>query len=447
MRATMIDRQMLLICFLMLGIVTSCARPTNDSVQSFLAGNITVRGEADTTDFSGFQVVVLSETRDTLANAITDREGNFSTDVQAPQRGIYPLRINRYGLLMAESEFLTAEDDSAFLRLAVPLGERPLVIRSNENSAWAAYRNAKAAYNSSVLELANSQNLNAQSIALAALAASEVLWSIKGVFPKTMAAELAASESVMMLEGRADSLLIDRGKEIGIDQLGYLNVVRSVRRAISRRNGVEEAVNYLRDTLPTVEDEEARATLHAEIVQAYQDSSLYDAALLEARNMQRTYRKGALAEFAERIVYELDVLRPGYPVPEFNVSTLVGESVSSASIGNETAILEFFDPVSEAFSLERQERDSLISLASARGIRYLAISVNPDPDINEAFFDRPGLGEIPAQIVDSEELAAVFNVANTPRRILISDSKIIGKYDGRAAGALFADVAIGNINQ
>ena len=427
-------------------LIAACSSSVDETVHAHLSGDLNVSGQPDTTDFSSFEILVFSEEGDTLAFATTDPSGHFATDVRAPGRGIYRLTVSRYGQLMAQSEYLIAEGDSSTFRLSVPSANRPIVIRSLENSAWAAYRNAKAAHSAVILELANQQALTGAAFDNAVMSTAETMWSIRSIFPETMGAELAASESILMLDSRADSVLIERARIITPSMIGYLNVVRAARRAVSRTNGVNAAATYIRERLAEVDDETAEATLRAELVQVYQDSSRHDDALGEAKTMLSRLKGTELADWAESLIYELEVLRPGFDTPNFSVVTLDQDTLATSDVAGETTILEFFDPVDESFRVDLQQRDSLISLAVQKGIRYVAISTNPDSDINEAFFASESEGELRAVSATSAGLVETFNIQSATRRILLSDSKIIGKYDGRAVGALYTDLIYGNFS-
>ncbi len=425
--------------------LASCGKPEEPRVQAHLSGRVVIAGEADSTDFSAFEVVVTSNGDDTLAFATTDTNGDFATDVVVEQRGIYPLSVRRYGTLMARSEYIVGDGDTSTFNLAVPSNSGVVIIKSSENSAWAAYRNAKATYNANVLRLARMQTATAQSVDDAARAAASILWSIQDVYPQTMAAELAASESLLMLESREDSVVVERAKQIHSNAIGYLNVLGAARRSISRLEGVDRAVEFLDSKLDNVEEVAARVAISTEAVLALQDSSRYDDALDRARKMQRTFNGGDYDAEISSLVYELESLRPGDDLPAFVIRTQQDDSLGSSDIGDQTAIVELFDPLDESFQADLAIRDSLIALARRKGLDYHSITTNADHDINEAFFTRDGHGEFRHEPVNVNEVIELFNVGSQTRRFLVKNNKILGKYDGRAVQALYSDLMYGNL--
>ena len=161
-------RFLLIVGAVWLGLV-GCRTPDEDGVRSRLEGYVTVRADVDSTlDYRGFEILVASADgrADTLGYATSDSTGFFSMDLLAPERGIYPVFFSRRGAVLKQGQIVVAEGDSASLNLRLPDPVRPLIIRSNENAAWLAYRNSKAVHNRQLLELVRSGDHSAADLLL-----------------------------------------------------------------------------------------------------------------------------------------------------------------------------------------------------------------------------------------------------------------------------------------
>ncbi len=124
---------------------------------SYVDGVITVSAEIDSTnDYSGIEVIVTDGNEDgpdTLGFAVTDREGRFAMDVVAKDRGIFPLVLKRGATVLSVSQLVVVASDSAHVTAELPLGQRIPMVKSYENSAWLAFRNADATHNERVSKL------------------------------------------------------------------------------------------------------------------------------------------------------------------------------------------------------------------------------------------------------------------------------------------------------
>ena len=205
------------------------AEQRSEEVHSHLQGEITLSTEIDSVaDYSGFEILVANRTEtsiDTLAYTVTDAEGKFEMDITAPKTNIYSLVIARDGSVLRIDEIAIAEGDSASFKMKFPFGQRPIMIRSNENAALLGFKNTVALHNGEI-EALSRQGVEDQTVFETKISqTSGILWGLKESAPGTLASKLAAAQSVIMLEGWNDSLLVARMEELDPDNVNYGAVV------------------------------------------------------------------------------------------------------------------------------------------------------------------------------------------------------------------------------
>lgn len=436
---------LLSICSLVPGLACGQEEPAGTpSVQSSLAGRLTVLPEVDPTpDYRGFEVLIAVSQDgepDTLGYAVTDSTGEFAMDVTAPRRGIYAIIISRSGQILKIGEIAVAQADSARLEAAFPLGNRLLRIRSRENAAWMAYQNVKALNNQNLLELVQSGEYEDASVARQVQQTSSIMWTMRETFGGTMGAEMASSESALMLAGWNDSLAVERAYQIAPENIRYVDVARAARRALARLAGQEAALSFLRAAADSVGTDAARAELQAEIVVAHMDSLDYDAAREAAQAMREVFSETDWATWAERALYELNNLLPGMPAPPITLRTAPGDTLRLEELRGKAVVLEFYNPQDAVYQREYEERSAL--LAESDAIHVLSISLEPDTLVNEALFDeRVPLGTFVWAVGGyASDVARSYNVNVLPTRYLIDqDGILVAKYVRGAMAVLRED--------
>lgn len=431
--------------FLLLS-VTACGDGGEYPVRSHVSGSFSVRAEVDSSgDHAGFRVTVLGQRDgdvDTLGTAVTGRDGAFSFEVRAPEAGIYPISVERNGAELALGEFVAVDGDSVEVSAVFPLGARRLRIVSGENAAWTAYRNAKTQHNHSMAELVGGRDYTAADLRLVISQTSTVLWNIHGTYDGTIGGTLAKAESVIMLEGWNDSLVVARYPEISPENASIVEVARAARRSVARLQGGEAALQMLR-TLRDAAPEERKPGIMAEMVIAYADSNRSIEAVETASELRRLYPESPWAAWASRATYDLENLQPGMEAPAFALVDHEGQELTSSNQLGRFVILEFFDPLEPLFQREIAARDNIAGSIDPRLFGYVSISVQEDSAINEAFVeeqDHPGHFVLGGGGLD-QQVAQDFNVNIVPTRFLIDpDGRIVAKYTGPALDDLESDL-------
>ncbi len=426
---------------------SSQAQDVDNSVRSHLRGTITVSAEIDTiANYSGFEVIVGAEGidgLDTLAFATTDRSGQFETDIEAPNRGLYPILIARDGSILRVGQLVVGEGDSASFAVQLPADNRPWRIRSNENSAWAAFENTRTLHNQQLIEMIQQGQAADDALGRQVMQASMILWSLRDNYPGTVGADFASAESITMLESWDDSLLVARAEMIEPDNPAYMEVVRAARRAESRLRGQQSAVHLLQSYQLRAEDRDVHAAIQSEIVMAYIDSLDERNARLAARNLQQSYPRTRWAAWADQMLYEIDNLLPGKPAPAIDLPDREGAMVSLGDLRGQYVLLEFYVPESVEFRRQLPVREALIE-AAGDSLTAITISLQPDPVMLEALFeDRELTGRhIVLEEGAEADLVRDYSVTSIPTRYLIDDQgRIVAKYVGESLYALQQDLA------
>lgn len=415
-------------------------------IASYLEGVVTVNAQVDSTgDYSGIEIIVtdgLQAGRDTLGYAVTANDGSFATDIAAPERGVYPLILKRGGSVLSVNEFVVAEGDSATLRAELPLGRRLPLIRSPENSAWLAFKNAEAQHSNRVMEILKSDDASQESLKRATELAAGVLWSLRELFPGTIAASVASAKSIVMLDGWNDSLLVARLEALDPHQPGFLEAVQAGGRAETRLHGIASGAGLLRRMRAKATEEDVEAGIQREIAQAYLDEHDSTQALAAIDTLTEKYPGKPWSEWADHAKYEIDHLFPGHEAPEFHLATRLGGAVDLDSLRGRPVVLEFWAPRDRQSVAQFPAVTSLLANDSS-GVQWVSIGLETDDDLYEAFFEGREVPGIQVHDADSlmSDLLVRYNVQTVPTRYLIDpQGRIYDKYLGASLDELAGDL-------
>lgn len=423
-------------------------QPTETGVQSYLEGTITVRPEIDTTEnYSGFRVLVAQgrgRTIDTLGSAVTDREGRFQMTVTAPERGIYPLVLwGRQGQeRLGRTSYVVAPGDSGTLEVELPL-ERPLRVQSPENTALLGYRNTMAVHRQTLVQRLQEGSYDSNAIAQSVRQTSSVLWSLQDSYPGTYTSQLAAVESLSLLEGWNDSLVVSRAQQIEPSNPRYVEALRIARRASARLHGQQASLDLINDFEARAATEQQRAGVQAARVRAFIDSLQEEAALSAAQRLKSEHPNTSWAEWADQAMYEARNLLPGMEAPNLEVQTLEGDSLTLGDLWGGPVVLEYYRPGNEVFTRQLPSRNALHEATRSHAVTFLSISLEPDTILNQAFLNNRSLPghHVIAPEGEEDPLVQRYNVAEIPTRFLIdADGNIVGRYGGSSFLGLQEDL-------
>ena len=431
---------------MLLVLVAGCGAEGPTHVQSHLLGRITTE---EGRDFAGFQVLVVDvegRTIDTLGRAVTASDGEFSLTVTAPERGVYPLMIwGRDGIRrLASTDYVVVDGDSGTLRVDFPLEDRALQVRSDENTALRAYRNTIAQHRRTLVERLRAEAVDSNAISQGVRQTSSMLWSLQKTFPETYASQLGAAESLSLLSGWDDSLVVARARGVDPSSPRYVEVAQIARRAEARLRGQTAALDLLDTFAAQARSPEQRAGIQAARIRMFIDSAEVDAALSAAHRLRNEYPDTKWADWAERVQYEINNLRVGMRAPPFEARTVDGDSISLLGFAGHPIVLEYYRPGSKLYQQQLATRNALFERTRTDSVAFVSVSVSPDTLLYRAFAQNrplPGQDVIAAGGMD-DPLVAAYNVADVPTRVLIdATGRIVGRYPGSAFFAFQEDLA------
>ncbi len=426
----------LLGAFFLLVLGSACQQPSS-SIHSHLEGQVIVDSSAGALDaYRDVRVLVVrpdGRRLDTLGHARTDSEGHFRMPISAPKRGVYSLSLWGHGgrEQLASTEYVVAPGDTATLRVELPLRGQKLRPISPENRALQAYRNAMTMHrrllSRRLQDEPPSANVQVQNIRLT----SSILWHLRDRYPGTYAAEFAAVESLSLLEGWNDSLVVARAWQISPSSPRYIDAVHIARRAEARLHGHRAALTLL-DTL------EARASgsqrqvgVQAARIQAFLDSAQVKAALSAAQQLRDDFPRTSWARWADRTEYEATHLQPGMTAPDLTLQTLQGDTLSLDSLRGRPVVLEYYRPGLDLYTLQRPLRNALYDATRRDSVTFISISTEPDTLVNRAFLQQrrlPGHRVIAAEGAE-DPLVTRYNAVHLPSWVLIdSEGAIVDRY-------------------
>lgn len=428
----------------------ACGSST-ERVRGHLEGRITVRPSVDSSqDYSGFRVLVLdaqARSIDTLGHATTNEAGQFRTAVTAPERGIYTLTVwGRSGReRLASTDYVLAGSDTATLDVTFPLNNRPVRVRSQENASFSAYRNTLAQHRQALKKQIQTDTGDANAMARRIRQTSSMLWNLQDTYSETYASQLAAVESLSLLAGSNDSLVVDRVQAIGSSNPRYVEAAQIARRAAARRAGQDAALDLLDTFASRATTDAQRAGVKAARVRAFIDSLQSEAALSAAQDLKRTYPDTEWADWADRATYEVKNLLPGKKAPNIQARTLSGDSLSLRALQGHLVVLEYYGPGDDLFGRQLSTRNTLFEATRSDSVAFVSISVNPDTLLTRALADNrsfPGR-RVVAEEGRDDSIVQAYNVADVPVRFLIgAEGRIVGRYPGSAFLALQEDLAL-----
>ena len=422
---------------------------TQEPVRSYLEGAITVSTSIDSTaDYSGFEVMVVNGNGrqiDTLGRAETNREGRYRMQVEAAQRGVYPLivwgRAGRQRLLT--TEYVVADGDSETMSLRIARRRRRMPVRETENADLQAYRNTMVQHRQNLVQRLQTAGYDETPVMQSVRLTSSILWGLRDTYPGTYAADLAAVESLALLEDWKDSLVVARAQQIEPSNPRFVEAVRIARRAEARLRGQEAALELVDQLRAKAQSDSQQAAMQAIIVRAYIDSLDADRARAAAQSLRERYPRSPWSEWADGALYEVGHLLPGMAAPSFAVRTLRGDSLTLDSLQGHPVVLEFHRPGNDLFIQQIPNRNALYEATRPDSVAFVSVSLEPDTVLNQAFFDGR---QLPGHHVIADgggegPLAEAYNVAVVPTRILLdAQGKIIDKYIGSAFLRLQSDL-------
>ncbi|MFB6098459.1 MAG: TlpA family protein disulfide reductase [Salinibacter sp.] len=419
-------------------LLGSACQRSHPSVHSYLEGRVVVDSSVTTsTNYSDFRVLVVDangRSLDTLGHARTDTSGHFRMHVRAPERGIYPLSIwGREGReRLVSTEYVVAQGDSATLQVDLPLNGKPFIgPKSPENLALLGYENTMAMHRRMLTRRLQGDAYQPNALAQDIRLTSSTLWSLRDQFPGTYAAQFAAVQSLALLEGWNDSLVVARARRIAPSSARFVDAVRIARRAEARRHGQGAALALVDSFQARTSRPRRLAAVKAVRVQAFLDSMQWQAAFSAAQRLKSEHSGTRWANWADRIRYVANHLMPSMKAPPLTVRTLRGDTLSLNDFRGRPVVLEYYRPGSDLYNLQRPLRNALYRATRPDSVAFVSISTEPDSLVNGAYLQNQNLPghKVIAPRERTDSLLTRYHVVHTPTWYLIdSNGRLVDHY-------------------
>lgn len=389
-------------------------------------------------DFSPVDITIIrgdsaAADSDTLLQAATDSSGAFTENILFPEKREYTTFVSRDGQNLVRFPIILAEGDSVHITGSFPEIEETLTLSSREHDAMQQFRKLNRGFQR-LARFANAGKLHGDTLEQELSKWSDLFMDLYDENENTRAGELAASESVRLLQGWNNPKMMSRIRKVQTKDAFAPLAADYGKNYVAQSQGLEAALAYL-DTLDHItEARDQKMHIGMEKIELLYDSARVQAAQENLKRFQKQYTDDSTArQWAESIRYDLDYLSPGDQIPKF-AFTQKGTTVSRDSLVGKLYILEV-TRLANALYQEQFDRTVVIhSIYKNYGLNVVTLPLDDSQVTVDAFFEEriKPWPVADAQAFDRENLLETFNIRLIPTRFLIDEEgKIVRKYVGR----------------
>ncbi len=464
----------------------SCSReepqPTEDRTRIY--GVITLDDDFkpmpdDTLGLEGTRLLVLNLRGgpDTLFHARTDTQGTFDGEVVFPRQGAYALRLYRNERRMADTTLLLAPQDSVRIEGALPRFSGAARFHSDESEAMRTLTRLERQYNR-VMQIAASGGIARDTIPQVLDNWSSIYWQVFENWPGTIASRIAALESMRMLEGRNDDLMMQRLREYGDHEDIRQLAARFGFMSILQREGLDAAIAWADSLEAASTAPETRLRISKNRIEVLYDSSRIDQARARIRDYESRFGSDAEADAWLSVMrYDVEQLAPGMPLPSFTLEVDVPAAETGGAVDTEAqpesvvqsesegqpesgvrqdirtmtledlrggpALIEVVSLADRTYQANYLQLYTLHLLYRQENVQFLTIPVERSPIAVRAFVEERGQGwpVAKAGAYAESDLEERWNIYEMPVRFLIdSDGRIIRKLHGHNINELLVEL-------
>lgn len=417
-------------------LITNCSSdPKWES--ALLDGTITVADSVDNSkDYSGIQMIITHQESiesglDTLFNQTSNKSGEIKGKVEFPKKGIYPVFISRYGNQVAATQFILADKDTLVFSGELPGLDQTFEIDSREHRAMITFNRIDKGFKR-VSAFISAGAVEDSLIYGEVFKWSNIFWDVAEDNSGTIASNLAASESVRLLDLINKPLMLTKIDEALNSDGRVFIAVNYGFPYVSKEKGIDKGISYLDSLSSLTKNKNAILGLEQTKIEAYFDSSRIDEAKKLLEKFEKNYKSDEDAmDWAKNIGYDLAYLAPGYRVPDFNFVTQEGDSVNASALLGNPYILEI-TPVASRLYQDQYDRTVVIQqIYQNYGLQIFTIPLDRSEITVNAFFEERVKHWSVADFnsFDIQKLIETFNVTDVPTRILVDqEGHIVRKY-------------------
>jgi len=404
-------------------------------------GTITVDPEIDDSgDYSGISLNILNLGGefgiDTLFTATTNRAGQFSGTARFKSKGEYTASVSRYGNPITAFAIILAERDPVTITGMLPGLEGTLKIESKEHQAMETYQRVERNYNR-IVDFINSGvvEVTQDTIPVILNTWSDLFWSLKESYPNTLAADIGSLRAVEIIAGYNDEKVIERVKASISEKSFYVSAKARVGAgALIRTESVDAALAFIERLLQRNLNEEDRLSLEMERIEIKIDHGREN----EAKQLLQAFRQKyagneSLTDWVDVMVYDIENLFPGLPVPSFSMQLHRGGRIQSSELEEKVYLIEIVNFANQAYHTEFTILNLLYEEFKEKGFEIITIPTHDRRVTVQAFIEDRNVAwpVVSAGQFTSADVIQKFNLTVIPTRILVdAQGKIIRKYSG-----------------
>ncbi len=433
---------------LLLGtFLLSCSGPEQQQT-AIIKGQFSVSDSVDNSgDYSQIGLTIIQKDSanadaDTLFHQLSDSTGRLQGTARITGRNRYPAFISRNGQNIGRFGVILADEDTVEITGELPKLQETLEISSREHDALEVFQRVRSGYRR-VAQYARMGRIKGDSLGQELNKWSDLYWEVYEKRKGTLAAEMAVSESLRLLQGWNNPAMMEKVRKIQDEDKLIGTAAGYAKRYLADREGLEYTLRYLDTLRSNAGSEEVKMRVQMERIKLLYDSARVEQAKQQLEAFKEEFDKEKRPqEWVDNITYDLNYLSPGDTIPTFSF-TLNSQVISRDSLIGTPYILEI-STLANSLYQEQYERTVVIhSLYKNYGLQVVTIPLDNSGATVDGFFEervRPW-PVASANAFDRQELLEKFNIRLIPTRFLINrKGEIVRKYVGREYTDVIQDI-------
>lgn len=415
-------------------MLVNCGNGTEKGTAEVNA-RITVADSVDATgNYSGIQLLILDFSKgndqiDTLFISKTDTSGFLSGKVKVPAQGLYPLVISRNGVNLMRSQVLLATNDTLSISGELPGIAGNFKVDSREERAVQVFKRVDTGF-SRVLIYIRGGAIADSLVSNEIHKWSDLYWDVYKEYPGTIAANLGAKQSIRILKGFNDDLLLERMNEsLTTDQM-ITNAADFGRKFIAEKKGLKASMDFVDSLKGLTKNKDVLQALDRVEIVSYYDSSKVDKSVELLNKFKSRYKSDEVAmEWADKLGYDLTYLSPGKKMPHFEFVSFSGDSISTESLIGTAYILEISSVTNQMYQTQFDRALVIHQLYRNSGLHFYTIPLDKSEITANAFFEErnyPWPVAKPGNF-DVKNIIDTLNITIIPTRFLVDENGVISK--------------------
>lgn len=370
---------------------------------------------------------------DTLFNAITNSQGQFTGTVNFDERRSYKSLISRNEKDIGSVSIILADGDSVKLSGSLPNLEQSFSVSSAERKAMNDYQKLNKSYRR-VQKYAQAGVLKGDSLRQEVEKWSGLYWDVMNEHKGTMGGELSGQKSITLLNSIDEERMMSRLREVQYRD-GYQSFAANLgSQYLTNEKGLDPALAYLDSLYSKTADQDEKMQVGMQRIKLLYDSARVKVAQKRLKAFKKEFPKEERSQkWVESMDYDLNYMSPGDQIPDFEFAEN-GKTISRDSLLGSPYILEVTRLSNKLYQQQFERTMVIQSIYKNYGLEVVTLPLDDSQITVDAFFDErmKPWPVADAQTFDRQKLIKKFNVRMVPTRFLInSDGRIIRKYIGK----------------